>query len=76
MNSKRGVKNKNIVLLIDGFSHGGIQQAYLLLINEYLSLFNSVILVVANQASSDLIIPKSSKLKVINLNSNKLIDFR
>lgn len=64
----------NLVLMIDGFGHGGIQQAYLLLLNEYLEKFNSVILIIAQKSNYDLMIPKSKKLTVINLHSIKLLD--
>ena len=70
------LSDKNIFMLVDGFGQGGIQQAYLILIEEYVSIFNSVTLIVAQKSSSDLGLPLSNNLNVINLNSGKLFDIK
>ena len=68
--------NKNLVLMIDGFKHGGIQQSYKLLINEYVQHFKLVILIVMEVTSEDLNIKQHDNLLIVNLNSNRLLDFK
>jgi glycosyltransferase involved in cell wall biosynthesis len=62
--------------MVDGFGHGGIQQANLLLITEYIKIFGSVTLIVAKKNYGDLELPESVKFKVIDLKSSKFIDLK
>jgi glycosyltransferase involved in cell wall biosynthesis len=70
------IQRFTICLLIDGFGHGGIQQAYLQLIKEYIRKSYNVVLVIANRTSKDLNILSSSQLQIFDLNADKLIDVK
>lgn len=64
--------DKQILLVIDGFKPGGSQQVYLLLISEYVKIFNKVILVVLESTESDLNLPKYENFQTFFLNSRKI----
>ena len=70
----KGTSGGSIVLMLDGFKQGGIQQYYLLLITEYCKKFDRVALVVLEQTESDLFINPIQNLEIIRLNSKSLLD--
>jgi glycosyltransferase involved in cell wall biosynthesis len=69
------INTNRIILVIDGFGHGGIQQVYKVLIREYCKVFDFVFLIIIDSNISDLKIEKIFNLKIIRLESKKLIDF-
>jgi glycosyltransferase involved in cell wall biosynthesis len=66
----------NILLVIDGFGQGGIQQAYKVLIDEYCKIFDKVYLIVIQSSPSELQVPDISNLRTVRLQSWGLLDFR
>jgi len=67
---------KNIMLVIDGFGHGGIQQAYKILINEFSKKFSRVFLIIIESGSYELDVNSDRNLTVVRLNSKKLFDIK
>jgi glycosyltransferase involved in cell wall biosynthesis len=65
---------KTIILIIDGFGHGGIQQAYKVLIQEFSKSFESVHLVILDSNSNEIEIDKTINLRISRLESKKLMD--
>ena len=68
------LNTNRLILVIDGFGHGGIQQVYKVLIREYSKVYDLVFLIIIDSNISDLKIEKISNLKIIRLESKKLID--
>jgi glycosyltransferase involved in cell wall biosynthesis len=68
------VEFKSVMLIVDGFGEGGVQQAYIRLINEYKLLFSKVYLVVLQATEKDLPFISKDNCQVFKLNSPKLID--
>lgn len=62
------------MLVIDGFGEGGVQQAYLRLIDEYKLVFKNVYLVILQESESDLPIFSKDNFHVFKLNSPQLCD--
>lgn len=67
---------RSIFLMLDGFKQGGIQQYYLLLINEYCKKFDRVVLVILEQTKFDLFINPKQNLQIVQFNSNSFLDLR
>lgn len=67
-------KPSKIVLVIDGFGHGGIQQTYKVLIREYCQVFNEVFLVIIQSTSDELKIDNFDNLMVTKFHGKKLFD--
>jgi glycosyltransferase involved in cell wall biosynthesis len=67
---------KNILLVIDGFGHGGIQQAYKILIKEFSKNFNRVFLIIIESGMYELDIEMEKNLTVVRLKSKKLFDIK
>lgn len=65
---------ESILLVIDGFGEGGIQQAYISLINEYCDLFDEVYLLVLQATGSDLKFNSKANLQIIRLKATNLVD--
>lgn len=65
-----------IVLTIDGFKQGGIQEAYKVLISEYVKSFDHVYLVVIESTAVDLQFDANGRLEIIKLDSKRFLDFR
>jgi glycosyltransferase involved in cell wall biosynthesis len=63
-----------IMLVIDGFGQGGIQQAYKVLIREYCRNFERVYLVILQPSEPELKIESFPNFEVLRVNSRKLID--
>jgi glycosyltransferase involved in cell wall biosynthesis len=74
MKKQKNFYDKNLILIIDGFRHGGIQQSYKLLIEKYSEIFEIVTLVVLNATKEDLNVGLKPNFKIINLNSRKFLD--
>jgi glycosyltransferase involved in cell wall biosynthesis len=71
------MKNKScITLVIDAFGPGGSQQVYLILIREYVTLFETVNLIILHLTESDLEIQKFENLNVFYLNTKKFLDIK
>ena len=70
----KGNSGGSIILMLDGFKQGGIQQYYLLLINEYCKKFDKVALVILEQTKFDLSVNPTQNLKIVRLNSKSLLD--
>lgn len=64
-----------IVLILDAFRQGGIQQSYILIIQEYLKIYRLVVLIVLESSASDLKLPEVANLKVVKLQSKTFFDF-
>ena len=64
---------RSIFLMLDGFKQGGIQQYYLLLINEYCKKFDRVVLVILEQTKFDLFINPKQNLQIVQFNSNSFL---
>ena len=62
--------------MIDGFGHGGIQQAYKILINEFNKTYCRVILIILESSGKELDIDAEKNLTVIRFKSKKLFDIR
>jgi len=62
--------------MLDGFKQGGIQQYYLLLINEYCKKFEKVTLVILEQTEFDLDINPRQNLEIVRLCSKSLFDVK
>jgi len=69
-------KNENLIMMIDGFRHGGIQQAYISLIEEYVKKFAEINVIIASKTKEDLNLPPSNKISVYDLGSAKFIDLK
>jgi glycosyltransferase involved in cell wall biosynthesis len=67
---------RRIVLILDGFKQGGVQQYYLLLINEYCKKFDKVTLVILEQTEFDLNINPKQNLEIVRLCSKSLLDLK
>ena len=67
---------KNILLVIDGFGHGGIQQAYKILINEFNKTYNRVFLIIIKSGGEELDIDSEKNLTVVRFKSKKLFDIK
>jgi glycosyltransferase involved in cell wall biosynthesis len=63
-----------IMLVIDGFGQGGIQQAYKVLIREYCRNFERVYLVILQSSELELKIENFPNFEVLRVDSRKLID--
>jgi glycosyltransferase involved in cell wall biosynthesis len=63
-----------IMLVIDGFGQGGIQQAYKVLIREYCRNFERVYLVILQPCELELKIESFPNFEVLRVNSRQLID--
>jgi glycosyltransferase involved in cell wall biosynthesis len=70
----KGNSGGSIILMLDGFKQGGIQQYYLLLIDEYCKKFDRVALVILEQTEFDLFINPTQNLEIVRLNSKSLLD--
>ena len=70
----KGTTSGSIVLMLDGFKQGGIQQYYLLLINEYCKKFDRVALVILEQTEFDLFIDPTQNLEIVRFNSKGFFD--
>lgn len=71
---KRPVKNTSIILVIDGFGQGGIQQAYRILFEEYCKTFGNDYLIIIRTSTVEIEIPYIENLSIIRLNSKNLTD--
>lgn len=67
---------KNILLVIDSFGHGGIQQAYKILINEFNKTYSRVFLIIIESGAQELDIDPEKNLTVVRLKSKKLFDIK
>lgn len=61
-----------IVLVIDGFGQGGVQQAYRILLREYCKKFDNVYLVIVQSSSPEITLPYFHNLTVIRLKCKSL----
>jgi len=71
---RRNLNVKKLVICLDGFRHGGTQQAILHLLPFMCAEFNKVHLIILQRNSSDLELPNLPNLEVKKLNSKKLLD--
>lgn len=76
MVNKNCYNYKNILLVIDSFSHGGIQQVYKVLIDEYVKMFDSVTLIIIQGSISDLKYKNYPNLIVKKLNAKSFLDLK
>jgi glycosyltransferase involved in cell wall biosynthesis len=74
--NKNSYNCKNILFVIDSFSHGGIQQVYKVLIDEYVKTFDSVILIIIQGSISDLKYTNYPNLIVKKLNAKRFLDLK
>jgi glycosyltransferase involved in cell wall biosynthesis len=65
-----------IAICLDGFRHGGTQQAIIHLLPYFCKTFEKVYLIILQQNNSDLRIPSYLNLEIIRFNSNKFNDIR
>jgi len=72
----KSTSSRSIVLMLDGFKQGGIQQYYLLLIKEYCKQFDKVVLVILEQTEFDLFIIPTQNLEIVRLKSKSLLDLK
>jgi hypothetical protein len=72
----KSTSSRSIVLMLDGFKQGGIQQYYLLLIKEYCKQFDKVVLVILEQTEFDLFITPTQNLEIVRLKSKSLLDLK
>ena len=66
-------KKKNITLVIDAFGSGGIQQAYIILINEYVHKFQCVHLIILTSKLNEISIRSRPNLIIHLLNVDVII---
>lgn len=76
MISSPSVDNKEITLIVDGFGSGGIQQAYIVLINEYQRSYEHVNLIILATSSKEIPISNTPKLTVFRLNARNFFDLK
>lgn len=67
---------KAILLALDGFGQGGIQQAYKVLVDEYCKSFEEVYLLVMQSSNFELNLDRSQKITVLRAEGNDLFDWK
>ena len=69
-------KKKNITLVIDAFGSGGIQQAYIILINEYVHKFQCVHLIILTSKLNEISIRSRPNLFIHRLNAQNFFELK
>ena len=71
---KNNLNTKTIVFCLDGFKHGGTQQAVIHLLPFMCAEFNKVYLIILQKNQSDLQLPNIDNLEILKFNSPKFLD--